>query len=70
MVATETVFVSDSKQASSNQYRSSYALVVMDNNETFQKHKMVVAATVGFRFQADPFKSVPMILGSGCHGQH
>ena len=31
---------------------------------------MVAAETVGFRFEADLFKSVPMILSYGCHGQH
>ena len=31
---------------------------------------MVAAEIFGFRSEADFFKSVPMILGSGCHGQH
>ena len=35
----------------------------MDNTETFHNKSMVVAESVGFRFEADPFKSVPMILG-------
>ena len=44
--------------------------VVMDSIETFRIQKMVAAAIAGFRFEADLFKSVPMILGIGWHGQH
>ena len=62
--------VSDSKQTSSNQYRSSKALVGMDNIKTLHQKKKVVAQTVGFTFEADLFKSAPMILGFNCHGQH
>ena len=54
--------VADSKQASSNQY-------VMDNMETFLNNKTVVADTVGLRFEAALFKSAPMFLVFGCHGQ-
>ena len=61
---------SDSKQTSSTQYRSSKALAVMDNIETFHHKKIVVADTVGFRFEAYVFKWLSMILGFGCHGQH
>ena len=31
---------------------------------------MVVAETFGFRFEADLFTSVQMILGCGVHGHH
>ena len=34
----------------------------MNNIETSHNKKKVVAETVGFRFEADPFKSAPMIL--------
>ena len=60
--------VSDLKQTSSNQYRCFLALVAMDNAETFQNMKMVVAESVGFRFEADLFKSVAINIGFGCHG--
>ena len=42
----------------------------MDNIETLHNKIMVVAETVGSIFEADLFKSVPMIRGFGCHGQH
>ena len=42
----------------------------MDNTETFHDQKMVVAGTVGFSFEADLFKSGPIIKGFGCNGQH
>ena len=42
----------------------------MDNTETFHNKKRVVAGTVGFIFEADPFKSVTIVIGFGCHGQH
>ena len=42
----------------------------MVNIETFHHKKRVAAETVGFRFEADLFKWVPMILGFGCHRQH
>ena len=35
----------------------------MDNTETFHNKIMVVAEDVGFRLEADPLKSVRMILG-------
>ena len=41
----------------------------MNNTESFHNKIMAVAETVRFRFEADLFKSVPMILGFGCHGQ-
>ena len=47
---------SDLKQAFSNQYRSSKALAVMDNIETFHHKRIVAAETVGFKFEADFFK--------------
>ena len=53
-----------------NQYRSFKALAVMDNIETFHHKKMVAAEPGGFIFEADQFKSAPMLLVSGCHGQH
>ena len=42
----------------------------MYNTETFRDEKMVVAETVGLRFEADLFKSVQIIQGFGGHGQH
>ena len=42
----------------------------MDNIETFHHKNTVAAETVGFRFEADFFKSVPMFLGVGYHGQY
>ena len=69
MVAAEPL-VSNPKPTSSNQYRSSKALAAMHNIETLHNKKMVVAENVGFRLEADFFKSVPMILGCGCHGKH
>ena len=62
--------VSDAKQASSNQYRSSRASAVMDNTEAFHNKKIVAVKNVGFRFEADLFKSVQMILDCCCHGKH
>ena len=62
--------VTDSEQNSSNQYRTSRALAVMDNIEMFHTKTIVVAENVGFRFEADLFKSVQMILDFCCHGQH
>ena len=62
--------VSYAKRTFANQYRWYLALAVMDNTETFHTKKMAVRETIGFRFKADPFESVPMILGFGCHGQH
>ena len=54
MVISFKPLVSDSKPTSSNQYRSSKALVVMDNIDTLLHHKRIVAAeTVVFRFEAD-----------------
>ena len=40
----------------------------MDSIETFQNQNMVTAQTVGFRFEADLFKSVQIIIGFDCHG--
>ena len=54
--------VSDSKQTSSNYCRLSMPIAVMDNIETVHNKNMVVAETVGFRFEAFLFKSVLMIL--------
>ena len=68
-VVAETVG-SDSKQTSSNQYRSSRALAVMDNIETFHQKKIVAAESVGVRFEADLFNLVQMIVDVCCHGQH
>ena len=34
----------------------------MDNMEMFHHKKMVAAENVGFRFEADLFKSVPVII--------
>ena len=64
--------VFDLKQTSPKHYRSSKALAVMDNIETFHHKKIITAETVGFRFEADLFKLVPMILlaGAVCHEQH
>ena len=45
-------------------------LVVADNIETFHYKKMVAAETVGFRFESDLFKSVPIIISSGYRGQN
>ena len=45
MVVAETV-VSDSKQNSSHQYRSSRALAVMDNIETFHHKKIIDEKTL------------------------
>ena len=45
--------VSDSKLTSSIQYRSSRALAAMDNIEALHNKNIVVAETVGFRFEAD-----------------
>ena len=59
----QKLLVSDSKQTSSTQYRSSKALAVMDNIETFHHKKIVAAENVGFRFEADFFQWVPMITG-------
>ena len=53
-----------------NQYRCVLASVVMDNINMFQNKKMVAAENVGFRFEADLFKSVQIILGFASHGQH
>ena len=39
----------------------------MDNIETFHNKKMVVAETGGLRFEADLFKSVPILLGFVYH---
>ena len=69
IVAAETL-VSDSKQTSSIQYRWSQMFAVKESIETFRHKKMVAAENVGFRFEVDFFKSVPMILGFGGHGQH
>ena len=63
------LFFFTSEQICSNQYRWSQAFVVMDNTETFQHQYMVAAESVGFRFEADLFKSVQLIIGFGCHGQ-
>ena len=52
--------VSDVKQNSLNQ--SFKALAVMDNSEAFHNKNIVVAENVGFRLEADLFKSAPMIL--------
>ena len=38
----------------------------MDNIETFHHKKAIAAGNVGFRFEADLFKSVQIIIGSGC----
>ena len=40
-----------------------YALAVMGNIETFHNKKTVVVETVGFWFEADLCKSVPIIIG-------
>ena len=61
--------VSHSRQISSNQNEWSQALAAMDNIETFHHQKMVAAEVVGFGFEADFFKSPPMILGFCCHVQ-
>ena len=42
----------------------------MGSIETFRHKKMFSAETVGFRFEADLFKSVAMIVGCGSHWQH
>ena len=48
--------VSDSMQTSSNQYRSSRALAVMNNIETTYHQKIVAAENVGFIFEAELFQ--------------
>ena len=48
--------VSDLKQNSLNQYRTSRALAAMDSIEMFHNKKGVAAENVGFRFEADLFK--------------
>ena len=70
MVAAKKTLVSDQKPTFSNQYRPSQASAVMDNIETFHYKKTVVAETVVFKFEADLFKSVPMIVSFDCHGKH
>ena len=62
--------VSDSKQTSSNQNRLCQAFVVMDNIETFHNKNVVAVETVGFRFKADLFKSVLIIVCFWCHWLH
>ena len=62
--------VLDSKHTSSNQYRCWLVLFVIDNLEMFHHNKMVFAGTIGLWLEADLFKSVPTILGFGCHEQH
>ena len=42
----------------------------MDNTEMFHHKNIVAAEYVGFRFEADLFQSVPMIISFCCHGQH
>ena len=42
----------------------------MNNTETFHNKVWVVADTFDFCFKADLFKSVPIIIGFGCHAQH
>ena len=69
MVVAEIVG-SYSKQTSSNQYRLSYVLAVMDSIETPHHKKAVAADIVGFRFEAELFKAAQKFLGFGCHGQH
>ena len=49
-------WVSYSKQTCLYQYRSSKAMVVMDNVETVHHTKIVVVEIFGFRFEADFFK--------------
>ena len=69
-IVLQKPLVSYLKQTFSNQHRSSSALAFMDNIETFHNEKNVVAETVGFRLEADLFKSVQIIQGFCCHGQH
>ena len=45
-------------------------LAAMDNSETFHNKKIVATEAIGVRFEAGLVKSVQMILGFGCHGQH
>ena len=42
----------------------------MDSIATFHHKKTVVAETVGFRSEADVFKSAPIFLGFVCHVLH
>ena len=42
----------------------------MHRIETFHYKKTVAADIVSFKLEADLFKSVPMFLDFGCHGQH
>ena len=42
----------------------------MDNTETLHNKKIVVAESVGFRFEADLAKSVTITIGVGCHGNN
>ena len=42
----------------------------MDNIEMYHNKKKVAAETVGFKFEADLFKSVQIIIGFGCHEQN
>ena len=69
-IVLQKPLVSYLKQTSSTQHRSSSALAVMDNIETFHNEKNVVAETVGFRLEADLFKSVQIVQGVGWHRQH
>ena len=52
----EKTLVTDSKPILSNQYRSSKALAVMDNIETFHHTEIVAAETFGFISEADLIK--------------
>ena len=62
MVAAENVgFKFETDLQISTDDRSFFCL--MDNTETFHNKIMVVAEDVGFRLEADPLKSVRMILG-------
>ena len=54
----------------SDQYGCTFVLVVMDHIETFHNKRAVAAETVGCTFEADLFKTVPMLLRCCCHGQH
>ena len=42
-------------------------MAVIENTETFHNKTIVVAEKVGFRFEADLFKSVQTIQGFGAH---
>ena len=42
----------------------------MENIETLHHKKTVAADIVGFKLEADLFKSVPVLLGFSFHGQH